>query len=197
MYFSKIICDEPLYQEARWFFLQQWRSDLLYREPSSLIGAYMITQQMFKLWKTWFSFKDWVFSYEELYYSTAHSWDLLMVIIDTKRVAVDVEYVLPRDESLLQNVHIPESSFSPRENFYLQRCSKECLTKFLSLNSDEMQEMEVSSFIWNQHFSINERKFEYLSIIHYKWKEYPIHLNINNWIVSAILQEDNNPDTVY
>ena len=197
MYFSKIICDESLYQEARWFFLQQWRSDLLYREPSSLIGAYMITQQMFKLWKTWFSFVDWVFSCEELFFSTAHSRDLLMVIIDTKRVAVDVEYVSPRDESLLQNVHIPESSFSPWENFYLQRCSKECLTKFLSLNSDEMQEMEIASFVWNQHFSINERKFEHLSVIRYKWKEYPIHINISNWIVSAILQEDNNPDTLY
>ena len=163
----------------------------------SLIWAYMITQQMFKLWKTWFSFVDGVFSHEELFFSTAHSRDLLMVIIDTKRVAVDVEYVSPRDESLLQNVHIPDSSFSPWENFYLQRCSKECLVKFLSLKSEEMQEMVVSWLTWNQHFSINERKFGYLSIIHYKGKEYPVHINITNWIVSAILQEDNNPEMEY
>ena len=63
MYFSTIICTDQLYQEARWFFLQQWRSDLFYREPSSLVWAYMITQHMYKLWKTWFSFVEWVFSY--------------------------------------------------------------------------------------------------------------------------------------
>ena len=90
MYFSLVICNELLFQEAKWFFLQQWRSDLLSREPSSLIGAYLVTQQMFKIWKTWFSFINWIHSYEEMFFSTSHSEDMLAITIDSKKVAVDV-----------------------------------------------------------------------------------------------------------
>lgn len=189
MYFSKIICNESLYQEARWFFLQQWRSDLLSKSPNSLIWAYIITQQMFKLWKTWFFFNEWIFSYEELYFSTAHSEDLLVVAIDTKKVAVDVEYIKPRDESLLQNLHVPDSSFSLWENFYLQRCAKECLVKYLDLTSSEMNEITVSAFIPNHYFSIEGREFNSLMILQYRGKEKPIHLNIKDGIVTAFLHQ--------
>ena len=187
MYFSTIICNESLYQEAKWFFLQLWRTDLLYRHQNSLIWAYAITLQMYKLWKTWFLFTDWVFFYEELYFSTAHSGDLLIVAIDTKKIAVDIEYVKPRDESLLQNLHIPDSSFSPWENFYLQRCAKECLVKYLSLNSSEMNEMVVSTFIPNHRFLVDGREFTSLMIIQYRWKEYSVHLKIKDGIVTALL----------
>lgn len=197
MYFSVVVSNELLYQEARWYFLQQWRSDLLTRETSSLVGAYLVNQYMLKVWKTWFSFTEWVYSYEELFFSISHSEDLIAVAIDTKKIAVDLEYIRNRDDSLLQNIHIPDSSYSERENFYIQRCSKECLVKFLSLTSEEMQEMTISNFLWNQHFVVNEWSFDSLVIIHYKRKEYPVHTNIKDGKVLALLQEDNNPYTVY
>jgi len=187
MYYSMIICNDQLYQEAKWFFLQQWRSDLLSRQPSALVWAYLITQQMYKLWKTWFSFINWVHYFEEIYFSTAHSRDLLVIAIDSKKVAVDTEYINTRDESLLQNVHIPDSPFSPRENFYLQWCAKECLVKYLDLTSSEMEEMTVTAFMPNHFFAVDEREFNSLIIMHYKWKEHPVHLNIKDWIVTAFL----------
>ena len=55
------------------------------------------------------------------------------MVIDTKKVAIDLEYIRERDESLLHNVHIPDSQHNPRENFYLQRCAKECVVKFLDI----------------------------------------------------------------
>ena len=67
--------------------------------------------------------------------------------VDIKKVAVDLEYIRKRDESLLKDVHIPDSQYSPRENFYLQRCAKECVVKFLDINSNEMPEMSVAAFL--------------------------------------------------
>jgi len=194
MYFSVAITDDAAYQEARWYFLQQWRSDLLSREPSSLIGAYLVTQQMFKLWKTWFSFISGVHSYEEMYFSTSHSEDLIAVAIDFKKVAVDLEYIRPRDESLLQNVHVPDSPYSPWENFYLQRCAKECLVKYLDLTSSEMQEMSVKAFMSNYHFVVEGREFNSLVILQYRWRETPIHVNIKDGVVMAFLHQDNLKD---
>ena len=191
MYFSTMICDEPMYQEARWYFIQQWRSDLLSREPSSLIGAYLVTQQMFKLWKTWFSFMSGVHSYEEMYFSTSHSEDIIAVTIDSKKVAVDLEYIRPRDESLLQNVRIPDSPFSPWENFYLQRCAKECLVKYLDLTSTQMDEMTVKAFLPNHYFSVEWWDFNLLIILQYRWKENPVHVNIKDGVVIAFLHQDN------
>lgn len=190
MYFSTVICDESLYQEAKWFFLQQWRSDLLSRAPSALVWAYLITQQMYKLWKTWFSFMNWIHSFEEIYFSTSHSRDLLVIAMDTKKVAVDIEYINTRDESLLQNVHMPDSPYSVRENFYLQRCAKECLVKFLDLNSSEMSEMTVTAFMPNHYFAVDAWEFNSLIIMNYRWRENPVHLNIKDWIVTAFLRQD-------
>ena len=192
MYFSIAICDDAAaYQEARWYFIQQWRSDLLSREPSSLIGAYLVTQQMFKLWKTWFSFISGVHSYEEMYFSTSHSEDIIAVTVDSKKVAVDLEYIRPRDESLLQNVHIPDSPFSPWENFYLQRCAKECLVKYLDLTSSEMDEMTVKAFLPNHYISVEWWDFNSLIILQHRWKENPVHVNIKDGVVIAFLHQDN------
>ena len=66
---------------------------------------------------------------------------MLVVAIDTKKVAVDIEYIHPRNESLLQNVRIPDSQYSPRENFYLQWCAKECLVKYLDLTNTETSDV--------------------------------------------------------
>jgi hypothetical protein len=93
---------------------------------------------------------------------------LLVLAVDTKKVAVDIEYIHPRDESLLQNVHIPDSPFSPRENFYLQRCAKECLVKYLDSSSTEMSEMSVTAFMPNHYFAVDEREFNSLIIMNYK-----------------------------
>ena len=190
MYYSMVICDDQLYQEAKWFFLQQWRSDLFSRQPSALVGAYMVTQQMYKLWKSNFSFINWVHYFEDIYFSTAHSRDLLVLAVDSKKVAVDIEYIHPRDESLLQNVHIPDSPFSPRENFYLQWCAKECLVKYLDITSSEMNEMSVTAFMPNHYFSVDAWEFNSLIIMNYRWREHPVHLNIKDWIVTAFLRQD-------
>ena len=103
-----------------------------------------------------------------MFFSTSHSEDMLAITIDSKKVAVDVEYIRPRDESLLQNVHVPDSPFSPRENFYLQWCAKECLVKYLDLINSEMEEMTVKAFLSNHHFSIEEREFNSLIIMDYR-----------------------------
>ena len=89
-----------------------------------------------------------------MYFSTSHSEDIIAVTVDSKKVAVDLEYIRPRDESLLQNVHIPDSPFSPWENFYLQRCAKEYLVKYLDLTSSEMDEMTVKAFLPNHYISV-------------------------------------------
>ena len=189
MYFSITISDNILYEEARWFFLSQWRSDLLVRAPSSLIWAYLVTQYMWKKWKTQFSFMEWVYSYEELFFSLSHSEDMIWMAIDTKKVAIDLEYIRERDDSLLKNVRIPDSQYSPRENFYLQRCAKECVVKFLDVNSNEMHEMSVIAFLREQHFIANDWSFDSIVLIHYRWKEYPVHTIIKDGKVFAMLHE--------
>lgn len=189
MYFSISIADNTLYEEAKWFFLSQWRSDLLVRAPSSLIWAYLVTQYMRKRWKSQFSFMEWVYSCEELFFSLSHSEDMIGMAIDTKKVAIDLEYIRERDESLLKNVRIPDSQYSPRENFYLQRCAKECVVKFLNINSQEMHEMSVIAFLREQHFIANDRSFDSIVLIHYRWREFPIHTIIKDWKVFAMLHE--------
>ena len=98
MYFSVTMANDALYQEARWFFLSQWRSDLMARAPSSLIWAYLVTQYMIKKWKVQFCFMEWVHYCEELFFSLSHSEDMIWMVIDTKKVAVDLEYIRERDE---------------------------------------------------------------------------------------------------
>ena len=189
MYFSISIADNTLYEEAKWFFLSQWRSDLLVRAPSSLIWAYLVTQYMRKKWKSQFSFMEWIYSCEELFFSLSHSEDMIWMAIDTKKVAIDLEYIRERDESLLKNVRIPDSQYSPRENFYLQRCAKECVVKFLNINSQEMHEMSVIAFLREQHFIANDRSFDSIVLIHYRWREFPIHTIIKDLKVFAMLHE--------
>ena len=89
-----------------------------------------------------------------MYFSVSHSEDIIAVTIDSKKVAIDLEYVRPRNESLLQNVHVPDSPFSPWENFYLQWCAKECLVKYLDSTSAEIENMVVKAFLPNHYFSI-------------------------------------------
>lgn len=190
MYFSIVLNTDALYQEARDFFIKQWRSDLMTRKPNSLVWAYLVTQWMYKLWKTWFAFVEWIFCYEWMFFSTSHSRDMIVVAIDSKKVAVDVEYIYPRNELLLQNVNIPNSSYTIRENFYLQRCAKECLIKFLGLTNTEMQEMTITAFFPYHYFAIGERTLNSLIIMNYRWKEHPVHLDINDWRVIAFLRQD-------
>ena len=189
MYFSVTMANDALYQEARWFFLSQWRSDLMVRAPSSLIWAYLVTQYMIKKWKVQFCFMEWVHYCEELFFSLSHSEDMIWMVIDTKKVAVDLEYIRERDESLLKNVHIPDSPYSPRENFYLQWCAKECVVKFLDINSNEMQEMSVVAFLEWHHFVVNDWIFDSMVLIQHRWKEYPVHTIIKDGKVCAMLHE--------
>ena len=195
MYLAVFICDDNLYQEAKGFFLQQWRSDLLSKDWTSLIGAYLVTQYLRQNWKPWFNFIDWVYTYEDMYYTTSHSDDFLMVAIDNKKVAVDIECIHSRDVSLLRNIKIPNSTYSKRENFYIQRSAKECLVKFLNLTSDAMKDMKISKFAQHSHFSVDEWEFASLITLTYKWNDYRIHVDVKNGRVMALMKESTSNTT--
>lgn len=133
---------------------------------------------------------SWVHFYEDMYFSVSHSEDLIAVTIDSKKVAIDLEYIRPRDESLLQHVHVPDSPFSPWENFYLQWCAKECLVKYLDLTSAEIENMVVKAFLPNHYFSIEWWEFNSLIILLHRWKEHPVHMNLKDGVVMAFLHQD-------
>ena len=87
---------------------------------------------------------------------------MLLFAIDKEKVAVDVEKIVERDEALLEDVILLNEKIplNPlfrkgeiRENFYLQRCGKECLVKYLNLTSKEMEKMHV--------ISIKEKKSDF------------------------------------
>ena len=192
MYLSLTVCDEELYQKAREFFIQLWRSDLLSREKSALIWAYLVKQYLRNTGKSWYMFEEWQYSYDGIFFSTSHSEDLVMVAVDTKKIAVDIEYIRPRNESLLQNIHnIPNSPYGQWENFYLQRCAKESLVKYLDLKAEDMNEMTVFDFCHNHYFSVNERVFDSLVFIMYKEKEYVVHTALKDGRVMALMHEHN------
>lgn len=189
MYLWVFLCNENLYQEAKWFFLQEWRSDLLVKEWTSLVWAYIVTQYLRQNWKPNFIFIDGVRTFEDMYFSLSHSEDFLMVAIDNKKVAVDIEMIHSRDVSLLRNVKIPNSPHSKWENFYIQWCAKECIVKFLNLTSDDMKGMKVVKFDPHKHFSVDEWQFESMITLSYKWTEYRVHVDVKNGRVMALLKE--------
>ena len=112
-----------------------------------------------------------------------------MIAVDTKQVAVDLECIHPRDESLLKNVHFPESPYSQRENFYLQRCAKECLVKYLNLKAEDMDEMRVIDFVHDDHYAVGEWVFDSLVFLEFKEKEYIVHTSLKDGKVMALLHE--------
>jgi len=189
MYLSVIACNDNLYQEARQFFVQQWRSDLMVKDETSLIWAYLVTKYFRENWKPNFSFIEWVYSYEDLYFSTSHTDNLLMIAVDNVRIAVDFEYMHPRDASLLNSVNVPQSTFSPRENFYIQRTAQECLVKYLSLTSNEMNEMRVVKFDPHHHFSVWDREFSLLITLSFRGSEYRVHAEVKNERIMAFIHD--------
>lgn len=188
MYLSVVLCNENLYQQAKWFFLQLWRSDLLVKDQNSLIWAYLITQYFIHNWKPNYMFIDGVYTYEEMFFSTSHSDDFLIIAIDNKKVAVDIEMIHHRDVSLLRNVKIPKSPYNKRENFYIQRSAKECLVKFLNLTNDDMKQMKIVKFDPHKHFSVDEREFESRITLSFRWAEYRVHVDVRNNRVMALIK---------
>ena len=63
------------------------------------------------------------------------------------------------------------------------------IVKFLEINNDEMQEMSIVAFLRDHHLAINDRIFDSIVLINYRWKEYPIHTIIKDWKVIALLHE--------
>ena len=186
MFLTLLECDEKLYQEAKTFFLQQWRSDLLAKTKVSLIWAYKITQYMLQHWKPDFSFINGKYAYEDLFFSTSHSKDDILIVIDTKKVAVDLEYIIPRDSSLLIWMHKINDKFSERENFYIQRCCKECLIKYLDLNAEDMKWMEIKS-CEKSEVILDNFQFKYVLNLKYWGSSYQIHFDLNWNKIMAIL----------
>ena len=195
MYLSIVICNDTLYEEAKWFFLQQWRSDLMVKDQNSLIWAYLVTKYLRENWKPNYMFIDGVYTYEEMFFSTSHSDEFLMIAVDNKKIAVDIEMIHHRDVSLLRNVKIPRSPYSKRENFYIQRSAKECLVKFLNLTSNEMKEMKIVKFDPHKHYSVDEWTFEWLLTLWFRWEEYRVHIDIKNSRVMALLKTSSSART--
>ena len=67
---------------------------------------------------------------------------------------------------------------------------KSLLIKFLNLTSTEMQEMTITAFFPYHYFAIGERTLNSLIIMNYRWKEHPVHLDINDGRVIAFLRQD-------
>ena len=189
MYLSIIICENNIYQKAKSFFLQEWRSDLMVKDQNSLIWAYLVTQYLRQNGKPNYMFVDGVYTYEEMYFSTSHSDDFLVIAVDNKKVAVDIEFIHHRDASLLRNVKILKSPYNNWENFYIQWSAKECLVKFLNLTSNDMKDMKIVKFDPHKHFSVDEWEFSSLLTLWYKWKDYRVHIQVKNGAVVALLKE--------
>ena len=187
MYISLTACTEALYNQAREFFLKQWRSDFLSKTKNSLIWRYLVNQYMLDNWKPWFSFEEWIYSYQDLYFSTSYSNDIIAVLIDNKKVAIDIEHLVNRDESLLKDLKILDDSLTEWENFYIQWCWKECLFKYLDLNIHEsMNDMSVIS-IQQENKKINDINFWLELSISYRWNVYKIDVSVNDDTVLAIM----------
>lgn len=189
MYLSIVICTDQLFEEAKNFFLQEGRSDLMVKNQTSLVWAYLITQYLRQHWKPNFMFMDGVRTCEEMFFSLSHSEDFMMIAIDNKKVAVDIEVIHHRDASLLRNIKIPRSQYTKRENFYIQRCAKECLIKYLNLTSEDAKEMKIVKFDPHKHFSVDDWQFESMITLSFQWEEYRIHVDVRNGRVMALMKE--------
>jgi hypothetical protein len=84
--------------------------------------------------------------------------DTLFFALDTERVVVDVEKIRDKEEL-----------------FYLQRCGKECLVKWLDLPLDEYEQMEV-------HFA------EPVCVV-YQGKQYPVEVWTEKGYVYAVMKK--------
>ena len=79
----------------------------------------------------------------EYTFAISYSVDKLFFAVDKQKVVVDVEKIVERDEGLLQDER--KTSANSWEEFYVQRCVKECLVKWLDLRLDEFQRIVVQS----------------------------------------------------
>lgn len=136
---------DQLFQAARDFFLQQGRSDFLQKKPLSLCARYRISQKMRKLGFLDFIPEDGVYQCGEYTFAISYSVDKLFFAVDRDKVVVDVEKIIARDVCLLQD----ERKVAARdwEEFYVQRCAKECLVKWLNLRLDEFQRITVEKVL--------------------------------------------------
>lgn len=185
MFLYSVSCNNSLYEEAKNFFISHWRSELLYKTPESLIGAYYVTKEFHKLWYSDFSFKDWIFNHKDLFFSTSHkNWEIV-IAIDNKKVAIDLEYIKPISNQLLKNTSLLED-FSPLECFYIQRCCKECLIKYLDLKFEDINNIKLYH-IKDHETKINSFKFNYLWYVKYKNSIYQILMSLNKHTIITIL----------
>lgn len=146
-----------LIKEAKDYFLQKWRSDFLQKRDDSLCWRYLVSREMERLWYVDFIPEDWVFQCWKYYFSSSHSDDLILIIIDTKKCAIDCEKIQSK----------------PIE-FYQTRVSKECLIKFLDLKLDRHEKMTVSLG-------------EDMANVSYKWLNYKVKIWEKDGFVLGII----------
>lgn len=166
-------CDDSLYKDARKYFLKLGRSDFLNKSKESLCGRFIVSQKMQSLWYSNFVPEDAPYVCDKRFYSISHSDNKIFLAISQKKIAVDLEKIVKRDNSLLKNTS-KILDLSLWESFYLQRTAKECLIKYLDLTQSEMNEMifvfsehiKVSYFWWisfKTKFSFRKKSFDVFS----------------------------------
>jgi len=134
---------EELYQQARDYFLWLGRSDFLLKSKLSLCGRYGISQKMKELWFPDFVPEDGVYTCWVYTYAISHSHEQLFFAVDEKKVTVDVEKVVPRDESLLVGISDFWLGLEIWEAFYLHWTAKECVVKYLDLSLEEILDSRI------------------------------------------------------
>lgn len=187
MYFSIQEINSKLHNEAKEFFIKNWRSDLLYKKQDSLIWAYLITQYMLNNWKIWFFFQDWIYKYENLFFSTSHSWNLIAIAINNEKIAIDLEIIKPRNDILLNNIPTLNKELWTRENFYIQRCAKECMIKYLWLKAEDMKSITINYISTDQDIKTQDYTFNIKTEISYRNDTFYTYELINNNYIIAIL----------
>ncbi|MDD2537379.1 MAG: 4'-phosphopantetheinyl transferase superfamily protein [Candidatus Absconditabacteria bacterium] len=156
-----------LLQHARDFFLREGRSDIVLKSPHSIAARYLLVQEMRKLGASDFLPREGIFQHGYYFFSTSHSGELIAIIIGKQKVAIDIEEIKERDSSLLS-----ESGCDDWTDFYLQWTAKECVVKFLDLQSDDLPGITVLEITPSP--SSNEGELAYCQILSSQGKKYAV-----------------------
>ncbi len=147
-----------LKKAAKTYFLQQGRSDFLEKTSQTLCTRYLIAKEMKKSWYDNLIPEDNQFQYHNIRYSASHSKDKLIIAFYTKKIAIDMEKIQNKPET-----------------YYLERCCKEAIIKYLDLKLDEIKNMQVL------------QKNTNTASVTYKDQYFKVKTEIKNWYVTALV----------
>ncbi|MBQ7074007.1 hypothetical protein IJM86_02905 [bacterium] len=138
-----------LAQQAREYFSSLGINiDSYFQTEESLIGRYSLSKELEKYGMSHFVPTGKDFSCGDFFFSTSHSKGKIFLALSRCKIAVDIEKIVPRDSSLLSQISSSFFSFwiekyGEWKMFYLQRCVRECLVKFLDLPFSEIEACHI------------------------------------------------------